>query len=529
MHTDTASGVSAGPASGRDFRVHRASRDVLKNPKKILLVDDSKIILKTTSAKLKSAGYEVLTAEDGASAIRQARQLNPHLIILDLNFPPDVGHGGGIPWDGLLILSWLRQTEGMKKIPVIVITGGELQAYKDRLMGAGVLDVFLKPIDHEALLAAIRWSVDEEVEEALTRSEPSAQPLTECSPVLEPAAGRKILFVDDTNDWRYLAAAYLGERGYEVVTAEDPINAMLQVSQSKPNLVVLDLNLGGQSAVALLKLLSQLHPDVPSLIYTGMELAKAEVSELLMQGAWNLLRKGSLEDLVTAVENTLSGPKPTVPQSTAETVEDQTVTVALFGAGGARHAEATEKEATPQCAAAPPSLAALRTGTTEELLSAVGRAGSVLPEQTQAAPEPAVVSDEAIESAAESILIVEDDTAFADTLRSHLESLSFRVSGVASGAEALSLIAAADVDLILFDLTLPGLPVDKFYAAIKASKPHLCPRIIFMTSDDSLAADDGFVRRLKGISLWKPFPMDWLLEAVQTIRARTQQDSLAAK
>ena len=152
-----------------------------------------------------------------------------------------------------------------------------------------------------------------------------------------------------------------------------------------------------------------------------------------------------------------------------------------------------------------------------------------MPEPAEAAPEPSEVPDEVIESAAESILIVEDDTAFTDTLRSFLESQSFRVSGVTSGKEAVSLITAADVDLVLFDLTLPGMSVDQFYGAVEAVKPHLCPRIIFMTSDDSHPTDDSFVRRLRGISLWKPFPMEWLLEAVQTIRAATHQDRLAAK
>lgn len=153
-----------------------------------------------------------------------------------------------------------------------------------------------------------------------------------------------------------------------------------------------------------------------------------------------------------------------------------------------------------------------------------------MPEQTQAVPEPgSAVPDEVIESAAESILIVENDAGFADTLRSFLESHSFHVSGVTSGAEAVSQITALEVDLIIFDLTLPGLSVQQFYPAVAAVKPHLCPRIIFMTSDQSHPVDDAFVRRLKGISLWKPFPMDWLLEAVQTIRAGIHQDRLATK
>jgi len=536
MNKDTENGAPGGPASGWGPRIHRANRPhVKKSPRKILVVDDNRVILQTTSVKLKAAGYEVLTAEDGASAIRQARQLLPHLILLDLNFPPDVGQGGGIPWDGFLILNWLRRTNGMEKVPVIVITGGDLEKHKDRWVEAGVRDIFLKPIDHDALLAAIRWALDQEVAgQDPASAEPAGQPpaepepVIEPEPVVEPAARRKVLFVDDTNDWRYLGASYLGDRGYEVVTAEDPISAMLQVSQFKPDVVVLDLNLGGQSAVALLKLLSERHPAVRILIHTGMDLDNAQVSELLKQGAWNWLRKGSLEKLLTAVEKAISEPRATVPQSFARPLE--MAKGSPPPAGNARQAPAVRTEAATECRSALPSLDDLRTVTTEELLNAVRSARNAALEQIPAVPEPGGdVPEEMIESAAESILIVEDDAAFSDSLRSFLESQSFRVSAVTTGVEAVSLIGAAEIDLILFDLTLPGFRVEQFYEAVKAAKPHLCRRIVFMTSDDSHPADDGFVRRLKGISLWKPFPTDWLLEAIQTIRAGSHQDRVAAK
>ncbi len=500
MNTDTNKGASEAPPSGWGPRIHRACKNHVKSPRRILVVDDSKVILKTTAAKLQAAGYEVLTAEDGGSAIRQVRQLQPHLILLDLSYPPDVGHGGGVPWDGLLILSWLRRTVEAQKIPVIVITGGNLEKYKDRFVEAGVLDIFLKPIDHEALLAAIRWALDEEVPEHDPNTiSPSVQPPPEPSPVTNPAAPRKILFVDDTDDWRYLGSAYLGERGYEVATAENPIDAIVQASQFNPSLVVLDLNLGGQSAVTLLKVLAEAHPELPVLIYTAMDLADGEVSVLLECGAWNWLRKGGMEELVAAIEKTMSGPKGTAIQLPAVSAE-------------------------AECGDALRPLDNLRSGTIEELLSAVEEARNAPPETTQTVTEPLeVVPDEVIASAAESILIVEEDAAFADTLRTFLESHSFRVSTVTAGEEAINLIAAADIDLIVLDLTLPGFPVQRFYDAVKAVKPDLCPRIIFMTNDNAHPKDDSFVRRVKGISLWKPFPLEWLLEAAQTIRTRIDQ------
>jgi len=131
------------------------------NDKKILIVDDSRIILKTLSMKLTSNGYNVITAEDGAGAVSIVRRERPDLILLDLIFPPDVGHGGGVCWDGLLIMSWLQRLEEAKNIPIIVISAGDPAKYKDHVLAAGASWFFQKPLNHDELLAVIRQTLGE--------------------------------------------------------------------------------------------------------------------------------------------------------------------------------------------------------------------------------------------------------------------------------------------------------------------------------------------------------------------------------
>ncbi len=80
-------------------------------PKKLLVVDDNEVILKTISVKLKSAGFTVFTALEGADAVSLVRKEKPDLIVLDIGFPPDVG---GVPWDGFRIMEWLRARLWMK-------------------------------------------------------------------------------------------------------------------------------------------------------------------------------------------------------------------------------------------------------------------------------------------------------------------------------------------------------------------------------------------------------------------------------
>jgi CheY-like chemotaxis protein len=121
--------------------------------KKILVVDDNEIILKTISLKLQGAGYQVITALDGSEAVAAARKEQLDLVLLDISFPPDVG---GVEWDGFRIMEWFRRMEAVKKTPVIIITGGEDASNKDRAVAGGAVAFFHKPIDHDDLLKVIR-------------------------------------------------------------------------------------------------------------------------------------------------------------------------------------------------------------------------------------------------------------------------------------------------------------------------------------------------------------------------------------
>src|SRR5688572_18042852 len=113
--------------------------------KVILVIDDNLVFQKVMLMKLRACGYDVMTAEDGSAASAAMRRLKPDLILLDMNFPPDVAHGGGIAWDGFLILRWLRQAQQVADVPVIAVTGGDLNLYRERCKEAGILELLAKP------------------------------------------------------------------------------------------------------------------------------------------------------------------------------------------------------------------------------------------------------------------------------------------------------------------------------------------------------------------------------------------------
>jgi CheY-like chemotaxis protein len=131
--------------------------------KKILVVDDNEIILKTVSLKLQGAGYQVFTALDGSEAVAAARKENPDLILLDIGFPPAVD---GVPWDGFRVMDWFHRLDSARKIPIIIITGSQDPRYKERAANSGAVAFFHKPIDHDDLLKVIRSVLGEAAEHA---------------------------------------------------------------------------------------------------------------------------------------------------------------------------------------------------------------------------------------------------------------------------------------------------------------------------------------------------------------------------
>ncbi|HTY85845.1 MAG TPA: response regulator [Candidatus Acidoferrum sp.] len=123
--------------------------------KKILVVDDDEVILKTLSITLSSNGYYVYLASDGPEAVRVVSRERPDLILLDLIFPVDAANVGGALQDGFLIMQWLRRMGEAEDIPIIIMSGDNSTQEKQRALDAGAVAFFTKPIDNAALLAAI--------------------------------------------------------------------------------------------------------------------------------------------------------------------------------------------------------------------------------------------------------------------------------------------------------------------------------------------------------------------------------------
>ncbi|MCE5208589.1 MAG: response regulator transcription factor [Chloroflexi bacterium] len=112
--------------------------------KKILVVDDEPQIVKVLKAYLEKAGYKVLTAYEGNSALAVFQSEKPDFVILDLNLPG---------MDGLDLCKSIRRDSN---VPILMLTARVEEA--DRLIGLelGADDYVIKPFSPREVVARVR-------------------------------------------------------------------------------------------------------------------------------------------------------------------------------------------------------------------------------------------------------------------------------------------------------------------------------------------------------------------------------------
>jgi len=103
--------------------------------KTILFIEDESALQKTFGEILKQEGYEMISALDGEIGLRLAGTKKPDLILLDLILPKI---------HGFEVLKKLKQAEGTKNIPVIILTNLEGMKDVDMALETGAATYLVK-------------------------------------------------------------------------------------------------------------------------------------------------------------------------------------------------------------------------------------------------------------------------------------------------------------------------------------------------------------------------------------------------
>jgi two-component system phosphate regulon response regulator PhoB len=113
----------------------------------ILVVDDEPDLLELIDTNLTGAGFSVTSAANGREALKQARALKPHLIILDIMLPE---------MDGLEVCKMLRRDPATRSVPIVILTARASEI--DRVLGLelGADDYITKPFSVRELVLRVK-------------------------------------------------------------------------------------------------------------------------------------------------------------------------------------------------------------------------------------------------------------------------------------------------------------------------------------------------------------------------------------
>jgi signal transduction histidine kinase/CheY-like chemotaxis protein len=247
----------------------------------ILVVDDDPAARALIERCLTAEGYPVVTAARGEDVLKLAREMRPQAITLDVMMPG---------MDGWAVLSALKADPELAAIPVIMLT-----LIDDRNLGfaLGATDYLTKPINRDALLRALRRTA--------------------------PKCEGHALVIEDEPDTRAMLRRMLEKDKWAVAEASTGQEALTQVRQLRPGLILLDLMMPGMDGFEFLDELRQ-HAEwqsIPVIVVTAKDLTQEDRlflngSALLSAARCRIFQKGSFsrDDLLREVRALVtSGPE----------------------------------------------------------------------------------------------------------------------------------------------------------------------------------------------------------------------------
>src|SRR5689334_4952148 len=112
----------------------------------ILVADDDMDIRDLVAFKLEQAGYEVVAVDNGLAALTAATEHPPDLVVLDVMMPG---------MSGIDVCRQLRQEQGTKALPIILLTARAQEGDVEVGFGAGADDYIVKPFSPRELVTRV--------------------------------------------------------------------------------------------------------------------------------------------------------------------------------------------------------------------------------------------------------------------------------------------------------------------------------------------------------------------------------------
>lgn len=220
---------------------------------KILVVDDDRRIVKTTCDILKLKGYELIAAYSGEEGVEKVRSNPPDCVLMDIKMT-------GI--NGVEAMKQMKQIA--HDLPVVLVSAYATDDLMEEAKSAGAYAVLSKPLNFPTILSFLSLLSKEE----------------------------SILVVDDDPKFSRTLKDILTLRGFKVQTESEPRKVLDHLEKDYKLAVVLDLKLGAENGVDVLKDIHAKYPGKPVVLMTGYRQEMGNSVEMGRQiGAYTCLYK----------------------------------------------------------------------------------------------------------------------------------------------------------------------------------------------------------------------------------------------
>ena len=129
--------------------------------KVVLVVEDDVDNRAINSMLLKHAGYRVIEAPDGASAMMLIKARLPRLVLLDISIPNI---------DGWALAAWMKEWSLSRSIPIIGLSGHAEHESRERAARSGFAAYLTKPVEPREILRQVKRFIGEPYETALRQA-----------------------------------------------------------------------------------------------------------------------------------------------------------------------------------------------------------------------------------------------------------------------------------------------------------------------------------------------------------------------
>jgi CheY-like chemotaxis protein/signal transduction histidine kinase/HAMP domain-containing protein len=271
----------------------RRIMDFAKAPRKrLLIVDDDPAERVSLTELLHSDDIEILTAADGAGALKMLQENAIDCVALDLKLPD---------MSGFQILEQMCGSPAMRDIPVVVFTGHELSSEEDGKIRQLARTIVVKGVESpERLLDETALFLHRVIAELPAEKRELLSRLHDSDDYLK---GRKVLLVDDDARNIFALSSLLERRGMDVLTATTGREAIETLNSTDVSLVLMDIMMPEMDGYQTMRRIrgSEKHQRLPIIALTAKAM-KGDREKCLEAGASDYLAKPvDTEQLLSAL------------------------------------------------------------------------------------------------------------------------------------------------------------------------------------------------------------------------------------